>query len=616
MKTFYISTAIDYVNSKPHLGHAYEKVCTDIIARWHRSLGEDVFFVTGTDENAQKNVSASKKEGMKVKDFVDMHAKNFKNLCEKYNISFDDFIRTTESRHKKVAQSIFQKMFDKGDIYKGFYEGLYCEGCEAYLTEKELINGKCPEHEKAPKYFKEETYFFKASKYEKRGLKLLESDHFLLPLSKRKEMVTRLKEEGIKDLCVSRKDLEWGIEVPFDKSQRIYVWKEALENYISCLGYPDNEKYKKYWINNSEKIHVIGKGINFFHSVVWPAVLLSAEIPLPKTILVHGYINIAGKKMSKSKGVVVDPLELVKQYPLDSIRYYFCRHIPFGQDGDFSYETLEERHNSELVNDLGNLHSRTLSMVERYFKGKVKGTHKDELVKKLNFKKINEQMLNYELNKALSDIWKFINESNKYINDQKPWELAKRNKEKLEQVMYNLLESLRIISILVEPFMPTTAKALQKDLKIKNQTFKDIKFGLGKYNSVKKSDYLFTKIEEKQEEEPVKKREGKKMVKFEDWEKLELKTATIIKAEPHPKADKLLVLQVDLGDEKRQIVAGIKEHYKPAELKGKTVIVITNLQPAKLRGIESQGMLLAASLDKELGLVTVDKKLKPGATIS
>jgi methionyl-tRNA synthetase len=621
MKTFYISTAIDYVNAKPHLGHAYEKVCTDIIARWHRLLNEDVFFVTGTDENAQKNVSAANKAGMKTKEFVDQHAKVYKNLCKLYDISYNDFIRTTETRHKKVAQTIFQKMFDKKDIYLGNYEGLYCEGCEAYITEKELVDGKCPEHGKKPKHLKEESYFFKASKYQKKILKLLETDTFVVPKSKRNEMIQRIKKDGLRDLCVSRKDLDWGIQVPFDKKHRIYVWKDALENYISCLEYPNSPNYLKYWKENKNKIHVIGKGINFFHSVVWPAVLYSAGIPLPKSILVHGYVNIKGKKMSKSQGIVVDPLELVDKYPLDSIRYYFCRQISFGEDGDFSEETLIDRHNNELVNDLGNLQSRTLTMIEKYFKGKIPRTNKNELVKKLNFKKINDLMLNYELHNALSEIWKFVNECNKYINANKPWELAKTNKKKLETVLYNLADSLRIVSILIEPFMPNTSKTIKQQLGLKKkETFKDLKFGLLGNNQINKKGYLFTKIEEEKmtEKQVISTPEAGHYIPYKEWEKMKFRVGTIKKAEPHPNADKLYVLLVDLGkgENPRQIVAGIKKGYELKDLIGKQIIVFTNLQPTKIRGIESNGMLLAASFKDKLALVQPDQKIETGARIS
>lgn len=623
-KPFYISTAIDYVNAKPHLGHAYEKVCADTIARWHRLAGDDVFFVTGTDENAQKNVSAAKAAGMETKAFVDKNAEIFKHLCATYNIAYDDFIRTTEPRHKKVAQEIFQKMYDKGDIYKGHYEGLYCEGCEAYKTEKELVKGKCPEHNKEPKLIREESYFFKASKYQKKVLTLLTEGKFILPESKKEEMIARLKDEGLKDLCVSRQNVEWGIKVPFDRTSTMYVWAEALMNYTSCLGYPTHPKYKKYWKQNKNKYHMIGKGINFFHSVIWPAILYSADIPLPTAVLVHGYVNISGEKMSKSLGTIVDPLELAQKYPVDSIRYYLCRHIPFGEDGDFTEETLQERHNNELVNDLGNLHARTLTLIEKYCRGKIPRVTKNELPRKCNVKKINQHMDAFEINLALAEIWKFVNECNRYITENKPWEQA--NEKRRNIVLYNIAESLRYLSIVLEPFMPTTAEKIKESLGLKKkETFQHLKFGLLGSNEIKKEGYLFTRVggEEKEMQKP--KRETKVLstpeaehyIPFKEWEKMKLRVGKIVKVMPHPNADRLYVLLVELGtgENPRQVVAGLKEHYKPEELLNRHIILFTNLQPTAIRGIESNGMVLAAEFKGKVALLEPDKQMETGARI-
>ena len=485
MKGFYITTAIDYVNSKPHLGHAYEKITADVVARWKRLESRDVFFLTGTDENAQKNAMAAERVGKNTQEFVNEMAENFKKLCKALNISNDYFIRTTEKRHVEIVQKIFQKLYDKGDIYKGEYEGLYCFSCEAFYLEKDLKDGKCPVHKTEPKRIKEESYFFRLSKYQEKLLEFLENNpEFILPKTKRAEILNRVK-KGLKDLSVSRFNIDWGIPVPFDEKHKIYVWFDALLNYITALDYPDGEKYKKYWPCD---YHFIGVDISWFHCVIWPCMLMALDIPLPKHVFIHGFINIGGEKMSKSRGIFVDPFELVNKYGVDQVRYFLVRNIPFGEDGEFSEESLRERINGELVSDLGNLVNRVLAIVERNPGVKFEG--KPELENYLDFEKISQYMDKLELHHALDAIWDFIRATNKYINEKEPWKLKG---EELSHVLYNLLESLRVISILISPFMPETSEKINEQLGIEAGTFKDLKFKKFEGNP-KKGKILFQKV--------------------------------------------------------------------------------------------------------------------------
>ncbi|MCX6746966.1 MAG: methionine--tRNA ligase [Candidatus Pacearchaeota archaeon] len=455
MKKFYITTAIDYVNAKPHVGHAFEKVLADAIARYHRQKGESVWFLTGTDENAQKNAIAAKEKGISTKKFVDENSKSFIELCKKLNISNDDFIRTTEERHKKIVQSIFKQVYEKGDIYKGTYEGLYCSGCEAYKTEKDLVDGKCPEHpNRKITSLKEDAYFFKLSKHQDKIEKFVKN--YIIPEERKKEILTRLKEEGLKDLCVSRTGLDWGIDSPIDKNFKIYIWFDALVNYISASDG-----------NWPADLHVIGKGINWFHSVIWPAILISAGYELPKKLLVHGYLNLEGQKISKSLGNVIDPLELVKKYGTDSVRYSLLRCSIF-EDSDFSEEILIERNNNELANKLGNLVSRVAALVEKF------GIEKTEnkLLKKLKIKQIEKLFEEFKTDRTLSEIFSFIDKCNEYVQEKKPWETHDK------KILYELVESIKKIAELLLPFIPETSEKITKQFTEK----------------IKKSEILFRKV--------------------------------------------------------------------------------------------------------------------------
>ncbi|MBU4308482.1 MAG: methionine--tRNA ligase [Nanoarchaeota archaeon] len=466
-KTFYITTAIDYVNAKPHIGHAFEKVLADVLARWHKQKKEQVFFLTGVDENAQKNVLAAKNAGMNVKEFIDKNTEFFKTLVKELNIDCDKFVRTSEIEHAKVVVKFLKKIIDKKDIYKGKYEGFYCTGCEAFITEKELVDGKCPEHNKKPEFRKEEAYFFKLSKYEKKLKKFVKK--YIVPESRKKEILSRI-ESGLNDLCISRKNADWGIDFPGDKNFKVYVWIDALINYISGA--------EKQW---PADVHVVGKGINWFHSVIWPAILMSANYELPKTLLVHGYLNMGGQKMSKSLGNVIDPLEILKKYGTDAVRYSLLRCSVF-EDSDFSEEILIERHNNELANKLGNLVSRVAGLIAPLgvpitaeCLGKKNGIEKTEnkLLKKLNAKKIENHFKEFEVDRALNEIFAFIDICNEYVQQKKPWET------KDKKVLYELKESILKIAELLWPFIPNSAEKIQKQFNSKN---------------IKKGEVLFKKI--------------------------------------------------------------------------------------------------------------------------
>jgi len=598
-KKFYITTPIFYVNDVPHIGHAYTSIVADAIARWHRLLNEDVFFLTGTDEHGQKIEEAAKSAGKNPQEFVDGIVVRFKELCERLNISNNDFIRTTEKRHMDVANKIFRAVYDNGDIYKGVYEGFYCTGCEAYLSEMELIDGKCPIHNKEAELIKEESYFFRLSKYQKDLIEWIEKNpKCILPLSRRNEVLGRLKEE-LRDLSISRSSFKWGIPLPIDENHVMYVWFDALTNYLSAIDYP-HKNFKRYWPADA---HLIGKDILWFHAVIWPAMLFSAGIKPPKTIFAHGWWTVEGQKMSKTLGNVVDPFDIVKRYGVDAFRYFLLSSIPFGEDGDFSEKTLIEKNNKELADDLGNLVQRVMILIQKNFNGEIprQGTldEKDkELIEKSDIvDELKKLMDSFEINKALNKIWDFIRECNKYINETAPWK--EKDKERLGTILYNLVESLRIISILIYPFIPETAEKIAMQLGMKIGSLNDAKFRKTTKGKIGKPEILFKKFE---------------MTEKSEVAKLDLRIGKILDAKQHPNADKLLLLDVDLGKEKRQLVAGIKEHYNLDELKGKKIVVLCNLKPAKIRGVESKGMLLAADDGKKIRIIEADKSL-PGDAV-
>lgn len=637
-KTYYITTPIYYSSGNFHLGHCYTTVICDAIARFKRMDGYDVFYLTGTDEHGQKVQQRAEKAGVTPKQFVDKLYEQIVALWKTLDISYDKFIRTTDEYHEKTVQKIYEKLLASGDIYKSEYEGLYCTPCEAFWTESQLVDGKCPDCGRPVTKQKEESYFFRLSKYQDRLIKFYkENPDFISPKSRMNEMINNFIKPGLKDLCISRTTFDWGVKLPFDPKHVAYVWVDALSNYITALGYlqDDHADFDKYW---PADLHMVGKEIVRFHTVIWPALLMALDLPLPKKVYGHGWLLFGNDKMSKSKGNIVDPFFLVDHYGVDAIRYYLLREIPFGSDGAYTNEALIARTNADLVNDLGNLVSRTTAMITQYFGGLVPAPNAyTELDRELitlcqsSLDKVRKDMDGLSAPDALTDIFKIIQRANKYIDETAPWTLNKQgDKERLATVMYVLAECIRFAATLLKPFITKTSNTVFEKLGLDSPDSFDGITAFGKLpagTKVTKGENLFNRIDAekelkaldeiaaKQGEQATETKPTDDLIDINDFAKVKLCTAKVLACEKVAKSDKLLAFKLQVGDEVRQVVSGIAQYYQPEYMIGKTVVLVKNLKPAKIRGVESNGMILCAADGKRVVFVTPEKDIGDGKEV-
>lgn len=638
MNKYYITTAIAYTSKKPHIGNTYEIILTDAIARFNRFIGRDVFFLTGTDEHGQKIQEIAEAEGITPKQHVDKIAGQIKDIADMLNISYDKFIRTTDDYHVKAVQQIFKKLYEQGDIYKSEYEGLYCTPCESFWTETQLKDGKCPDCGREVKKTKEEAYFFKMSKYQDRLMEYIEEHpEFIQPESRKKEMVNNFLKPGLQDLCVSRTSFTWGIPVEFDEGHIVYVWIDALSNYITALGYTPDKKgelYNKYW---PADVHIIGKDILRFHTIYWPIMLMALGEPLPKQVFGHPWMLVGEEKMSKSRGNVIYAEDLVKHFGVDAVRYYSLHEMPFAQDGTITYEVFISRFNSDLANTLGNLVNRTVAMVNKYFDGEIQqgdtSGEFDEDLKAVSVSaidKITEKMATLHVADSLDEIWTVVNRANKYIDETAPWVLAKdeASRPRLGTVLYNLVETIRIIASLLSPYMPETSQKIAEQINASELSYESTKtFGLTKAGTkVGEAVPLFQRIDAEKKleeleaelgqiEEEIKIAPYKDYIEFEEFEKLDIRVGKVIECEKVPKSSKLLRFTLEVGSETRQILSGISKYHTPEELIGKNVLFVANLKPRKMMGLESCGMILSAEYEDKLTVLTTLNDIQSGAEI-